>query len=122
MPDVIATLARLTPTAADRDDLLFQAGRASAPGRRGWIALAALLALTNVATALLWFRDARPSVAAAPPSPPPLPALDLGDVIPDIDTYRNLRKNWNPDSPPSSTADPVEPEATWRIWSARGLE
>src|SRR5581483_231977 len=79
---VARTLARFTPTAAgiDRDELLFAAGRASAPGPRWWKRATAALLVTQATTLTAWLRPApdrppAPALAApAAPEPPPAPA------------------------------------------------
>lgn len=66
-------LSRFTPDAGglDRDALLYAAGRASARPNRGWIALAAALAVTQGLTlVLLWPRPTPPAARL------PLPAAD----------------------------------------------
>jgi hypothetical protein len=52
-------LARFSPapTAIDRDELLFQAGRASARAGNGWKALVALLLVTQAATLGMWLTN-----------------------------------------------------------------
>jgi len=72
-------LSRFTPDASglDRDTLLFLAGRASAPPRRLWMVIAAVLAVSQAATLiLLWPRDEPP-----PPThrslPPPVVVPEL---------------------------------------------
>lgn len=71
--DFLDTLKGLTPSGGDldRDALLFEAGRASAPpAGRAWM-LVGLLALTQALTLALWL------VPAAPPAPPPAVAPPL---------------------------------------------
>jgi hypothetical protein len=71
-------LSRFTPDAGrlDRDALLYAAGCASARPNRAWIALAAVLALSQALTlVLLWPRPTSPVAhvpppAAQPPAPP----------------------------------------------------
>jgi len=61
----IERLSRFTPDAGglDRDTLLYAAGRASARTNRAWIALAAVLAVTQpLSLILLWPRPAPPAV------------------------------------------------------------
>jgi hypothetical protein len=79
---VIDRLLRFTPTdRLDRDDLLFRAGRASAPSRRPWIGLSALLAVMQVVILAVWFTRPRPvvivewSVPAEVVSPEPDPPV-----------------------------------------------
>jgi hypothetical protein len=69
-------LSRFTPDAGglDRDRLLFAAGHASARPNRAWIALAAVLAATQVLTLALWWSRPEPPVAQAPAPSAPVPA------------------------------------------------
>lgn len=74
MPDSFAEhLKRFTPAGAglDRDALLFEAGRVSAPATRPWKALTALLTVSQLVT--LWFLASRPAGYPLPaPAPPPV--------------------------------------------------
>lgn len=79
---LVEKLSRFSPDASglDRDALLFQAGRASAPPRRFWPAVAGILALSQAAT-LLYFltRNPDPSAPVAtsvPVAEPTTPAPD----------------------------------------------
>jgi hypothetical protein len=90
--DVIAKLGQFTPaTGLDRDELLFRAGRASAPSARGWKVAAGLLVVGQLATAVAWAAWPRPEptivrvpveVPVSPPDEPsdypPLPAGEPG--------------------------------------------
>jgi hypothetical protein len=73
MSEPLERLSRFTPDAGglDRDGLLYAAGRASARPNRGWITLAAGLALTQTLTlVLLWPRPALPTAQLPlPPAP-----------------------------------------------------
>jgi hypothetical protein len=82
MPEPLAEhLSRFTPDEAglDRDSLLFAAGRASVRPNRRWMALAGMLAASQLLTfVFLWPRTppARidtPTVAIQQPEPAPLP-------------------------------------------------
>src|SRR5262245_39161074 len=83
---VIDKLARFTPAdRLDRDDLLFRAGRASAPGRRTWMVLAGILVVSQIVTLSVWFtqpgtvevvREAQPVVSTTTPLVP------AGDAVP----------------------------------------
>jgi hypothetical protein len=67
-------LSRFTPDAGslERDALLFAAGRRSARPNRGWIALAAALAATQVLSlVLLWPSPAPPADGGLTPRRPP---------------------------------------------------
>jgi hypothetical protein len=71
-------LSRFTPDSGglDRDALLYAAGHASARPNRAWIALAAVLALSQALTlALLWLHRSPPAAPSVPPSADsPLPS------------------------------------------------
>jgi hypothetical protein len=104
-------LSRFTPDAGglDRDVLLYAAGRASARPNRGWIALAAALAVTQVLTVvLLWPRPAQPvahlpppavqpAVSPAPPEPPTSDAPDSPGIW---SVHHNLLESEADDRPP----------------------
>jgi hypothetical protein len=98
--EFLERLSRFKPDAGglDRDALLFAAGRASARPNRGWVALAALLANTQILSLVLFWPRIAPqegglTVAVAVP-PVPLPSAPL--------------------EPPTSEA-----WASARLWSAR---
>lgn len=108
-------LGRFTPDAAglDRDALMYQAGRSSVPSPARWKALAAMLALGQALTILLFL--ARPASSPEPPvrsrsepevaprSVPPAPGWTMrrrlldgaGDVRPSLHD-----SNLVPDEPP----------------------
>jgi hypothetical protein len=73
MPDPLTTLRRFTPDGGlDRDVLMYQAGRASAPSPSRWKALAALLAVGQALTLLvLAWPTPRPAAPAVPTVAPP---------------------------------------------------
>jgi hypothetical protein len=77
-------LSQFTPDPGqlDRDTLLFAAGRRSARPNRGWIALAASLASTQVLSlVLLWPQPAPPSITLPPPAAAvPSSAASLGPM------------------------------------------
>jgi hypothetical protein len=85
MSDPLAErLSRFTPDAGrlDRDALLFAAGRASArPGRR-WQALAGVLALSQLATLLLFLWPHTPNQGVAAPRSPVAPPPVAGQPPP----------------------------------------
>jgi hypothetical protein len=119
---VIDKLARFTPTdRLDRDDLLFRAGRASAPDRRGWIALAGLLAVTQVATLAFWFTHPR-SIEVV--REVPMPAGDSPRPMPEPYSYGSLRATWDGDRLPEPTAEAARSESmTLRtVWSDPALK
>lgn len=122
--DVIAKLTRFTPTAAglDRDELLFRAGRASAPSARWWRVAAGVLAVTQIGTIAAWrlHAPATPAVVpvvepvavepgAEPVEPPPRNSyLILSRIDPD--------EQYHPaDVGPNLPARPIRPlTAGWR--------
>jgi hypothetical protein len=77
--NLIERLSRFTPdgTGLDRNALLFAAGRASVRPKRGWMALAGILAASQALTlVLLWPGPGEPSgqpliVKVTPPDPAP---------------------------------------------------
>ena len=77
MPDdpLIQRLTQFTPDGGglDRDAVLFAAGRASARPSRGWAALAAALATSQVLTLalLFWPRSVEPTFSTVSPAPRP---------------------------------------------------
>jgi hypothetical protein len=108
-------LSRFTPDAGglDRDALLFLAGRASAPSRRLWLVLTAVLALSQIATLiLLWPHE--------PPPTPGLPAVPRA-VVPEptrqsqednstvISLQRRLLDSNNNDLPPPVGSENLAP-------------
>jgi hypothetical protein len=80
-------LSRFTPDRGglDRDALLVAAGRAAARPNRGWIALSAALAVSQVLSlVLLWPRPAPPIAQLPPPAvPQPPPPTLVEPPIPD---------------------------------------
>ena len=94
-------LTALTPTAVDREGLLFAAGRASAPSPRWWRRACGLLALTQSVTLVLWL-GGRPTV---PVPPVPRPPAASEPSPPDPSSYLVLLRTW--DQPPA-----VSPAAT----------
>jgi hypothetical protein len=109
-------LSRFTPdgTGLDRDALLFAAGRASAPLRRGWIALTGMLAASQVLTlVLLW----PPTPAPAPTFAVTVPPTEIESSLPDTpDPYelRSLMQRILPaesDWPTPSSEDSMVPPA-----------
>lgn len=83
--DVIAKLVQFTPTSGlDRDELLFQAGRASAPSPRGWKLAAGLLALGQLAIAATWLAWPRPGpmIVHVPVDVPPPSLIESADGPP----------------------------------------
>jgi hypothetical protein len=119
---VIDKLTRFTPTDRfDRDDLLFRAGRASAPGRRVWIVLAGLLAASQVTTIALWFSQPRP-VDNVREVPVPVDAPSPPRFGPD--SYGPLRATWDGDRLPDTVNERVrsEPLTLRTVWSDPALK
>lgn len=82
--DVIGKLTRFSPTAPglDRDELLFRAGRASAPTGRWWKVAAGVLALTQLGTAVAWRSWPAPApVVIVGPSIEPVPVEPEPDPV-----------------------------------------
>jgi hypothetical protein len=81
--EFLERLSRFTPDGGglDRNALLFAAGRASARPNRGWFALVALLANTQILSlVLLWPRQVPPEgglTVAAHVAPVPLPTATV---------------------------------------------
>lgn len=106
-------LGRFTPAAAgiDRDEWLFQAGRASVRPPRVWKWTAGLLAATQAATLAVWLAapaSPQPSPPAyAPPiaaqTAPPAPAPP---ETPDPASYGLLARTLDLDAPPPTFASP----------------
>jgi hypothetical protein len=117
---LLERLSRFTPDAGglDRDKLLYAAGRASARPNRGWIALAAALAVTQVLTVvLLWPRPAPPvahtpppaAQPAAPPAPPEPPTTDSPDSPGIWSVHHNLQEPEAEDRPsPDKTVTVID--------------
>jgi hypothetical protein len=72
---IFERLSRFTPDAGvlDRDALLVAAGRRSAQPNRGWIALAAALAVSQTLSLVLLWPSRAPSVSRVPESVAPRP-------------------------------------------------
>ena len=65
---VLDKLTRFTPMVANRDQLLFDAGRASARGSSGWKWLSGGLLLSHALWLLVWLWPS-PSLEVLPPGP-----------------------------------------------------
>jgi hypothetical protein len=119
---VIDKLTRFTPTdRLDRDELLFRAGRASAPGRQVWIVLVGILAASQVTTIALWYTQPRP-VEIVPEVPIPADAPSPPRFVPD--SYGSLRATWDGDRLPDTLNDLVrsEPLTLRTVWSDPALK
>lgn len=102
--DVIRKLAGFTPAppAVDRDELLFRAGRASAPSPRWWQRATAALLVTQVATLTLWLGLPYHRPTPVLPARETTPALDLGAPETAAPTsYLILSHTWESDRHPS---------------------
>ena len=91
MADELTSLAKFTPSPADRNAILYAAGRASAPSRRPWQAAVAGLVLLQAATLVAWQLTPAPTPAVAEPVPTPV-------VVPDEP------RPWQPPDPSSYLA------------------
>jgi hypothetical protein len=109
---VARTLARFTPVAGlDRDEVLFRAGRASAPKGRWWKRATALLLVTQAATLAALMRPGTervvppPTLGSQAPEPPP---DDPGPIPPG--SYgaltRPVARNGLPPSVPAPDTSP----------------
>jgi hypothetical protein len=105
-------LSRFTPDAGSLDPaaVLFAAGRRSARPNRGWIALAAALAVSQGLTlALLWHSPAAPVAplpppaagSHEPPAPPESPSTDVPDS-PGLWTVRHGLRDTEAEAGPGS--------------------
>jgi hypothetical protein len=112
-PDpTLARLARFSPAppALDRDELLFQAGRASARPGRAWKSAVAVLVVAQVTTLALWLGS--PSHPAPVPGPetvrtPTPSSAPASDHPLDASSYAALVR-WDGDSlPPAGEAAPA---------------
>ena len=81
MSDPIPALSKFTPAAANRDDLLFAAGRASARIPARWKWLAGLLTVTQTATLALWLWP-KPEPATVEVPVPPTAVVPEADPVP----------------------------------------
>jgi hypothetical protein len=104
--DVIGKLGRFTPTAVDRDALLFAAGRASVRPARFWKWATGVLVLSQLVTLGLW-------LAPKPEPPPPVPVIPSVPVeehaIPKADPYSLLALRQNPEPRSSANDSPTAP-------------
>lgn len=110
--DVIRKLAGFTPapSAFDRDDLLFRAGRASAPSPRWWGRATATLLVTQAITLGLWLSGPSRRPAGATPAAEPIPAYDPGVPEPPApSSYLVLSRNWDMDRQPDVPDGGAEP-------------
>ncbi len=83
--DVIAKLEQFTPTSGlDRDELLFRAGRASAPSPRVWKAASGMLTVALLATAVAWgtWPSPEPKFVFVPVEVPAVPPPVSADEAP----------------------------------------
>jgi hypothetical protein len=118
--EFLERLSRFKPDAGglDRDALLFAAGRASARPNRGWVALAALLANTQILSLVfLWPRLVPPgggstvAVAFAPVSLPPAtvePRTSEGLAGPGIWSTRHRPLESETDNLPDETVSLID--------------
>ncbi len=119
--DVIEALARLKPAAANRDAILFAAGRASA--RRGpWRLLLAGLVIQQAVLISIWTTPKTPEtivyvkadVPGEPAPPDPLPAIPEPPSIAPRSTGPWLL-NLDPQSPEPIPSASIVPEQHWTV-------
>src|SRR5262249_33679025 len=113
-------LSRFTPQGAglDRDGLLFAAGRASARPNRWWVALTALLALSQTLTLVcLWPRPvppaARPTIEPGPAEPAPAPPYQGAEPLAAAAEPWALHRQWlgsDKELPPPPRARALVPD------------
>jgi hypothetical protein len=110
---VARTLARFTPAAGlDRDEVLFRAGRASAPKGRWWKRATALLLVTQAATLVALMRPGTEPVVVPPPapgSPASEPSPDAPDPFPPGSYGALTRAAARNGLPPSAPAPDTSP-------------
>jgi hypothetical protein len=115
---LLGKLVRFTPHCAgvDRDELLFAAGRASAPKAHKWKLALAVLAICQVGTLAAWFAGVTVQKAPSIPLVKPaeqqkeVPDLPAPSAAPDpAGSYVEIVRQWEHDGfpPPSSIADPM---------------
>ena len=105
-------LIRFTPAAGglDRDELLFRAGRASAPSPRWWKRATAALLVAQAVTLGLWLGVSDRPQTAVPPTVGPAPAVAPGLPEPAApSSYLVLSRDWDGDRRPSVPDGGVEP-------------
>ena len=114
--DVIETLAKLKPAAADRDAILFAAGRASARRSPIWKWISAGLVVSHLVLLFVWRTNEQPTspleverLRDLPADSQPAPA-----EVPSIPYDRNASLlNHNPPMPESVPTSSVVPEQHW---------
>ena len=113
MADDVTTLAKFTPSPANRDAILYAAGRASAPSRRPWQAAVAGLVLLQAATvAWLAYPVTQPAVVEPSPTPLAVPDDTRPWQPPDPSSYLSLMAHFDDPPPPlpsGSYAPPGQP-------------
>ena len=97
----MTSLARFTPSPANRDAILYAAGRASAPSRRPWQAAVAGLVLLQAAT-VAWLASPVPPLTVAEPTPTPVVVPDepWPWQPPDPSSYLALMAHFDDPPPP----------------------
>jgi hypothetical protein len=117
-PDpVFDKLGRFTPVGSgiDRDEWLYQAGRASVRAPRAWKWVAALLAASQSLTIAGWIglRQSREPEPVPAATPSPAPVSPNVPYLADPDSIGSLARSFDPDTPPPlpRSDGPVPPEA-----------
>lgn len=128
-PAIPEILGRLTPSTKgfDRDEWLFQAGRASAPRHRGWQVATVVLALTQVVTLALWWNSRGNEVAPPTKAPEPTPERPIESTPPSYPpgSYGELMHSTSLDKLPEvitpATSTVKTPSQMWTVRSHRQL-
>jgi hypothetical protein len=131
---VLGKLAQFTPDSGriDRDELLFAAGRASAPKARAWKIAVLVLAICQAAILIVWTAGIQPTNPRSNPSVQSiesqngLPASEPSTNAPDpAGSYVEIVRRWERDAlpPPAPIADPNPPDPILSIAAGqRALE
>lgn len=117
---VVATLTRLSPTKPgfDRDQLLFEAGRASARTPVGWKIAVVALAVSQLLMLGYFLRPDLVQETAVPPQPAadPLPALPTEQPIPEpIDPKPETPSATPTEDGPNYPAESLPPNSIARL-------
>ena len=111
MADDVTSLAKFTPSPADRDAILYAAGRASAPSRRPWQTAVAGLVLLQAATVVAWQLTPAPTPVVAEPvlTPVVVPDEPRPWTPPDPSSYLALSSHLDDTPPPLASGSYAPP-------------
>jgi hypothetical protein len=102
--DVIGKLESFTPSAMDRDAILFAAGRASVRPMRFWKWATAALFVSQLVTLVAWLAPR----SEPPPTVPAIRPVPIEEPLPPTaDPYSLLALRQNPDPQSSSNDSPT---------------